>query len=1069
MAFPTSLDAWFSPAIFDDSTRLYRFAGDGLPDLILECFIGIESICGEILWEVDVLSTEAYLPIRTWRFKQAAIGIRLADGQTTWRSGYIQKAQALDVDGGFARYRLTLVPGIWLSTQARHNRVFQNKSILEVIEQVLVPYAPYVRFRYDTGVETSLNEISKRSMIVQYQESDYALITRLLAEEGLGWLHVESSMTETPAFVQSKETNQPTADNTTPSNESPSIAAHAWLIFVNADHFEEDYSSQSSFGGAGIRWHQSDSQEEQDTFTHWQQSRKIMPNQTSTVSWDWSAKRAVRASESSANKPENVPLIKQHLNAHDARQHSQADASRYANMHQRCLDSAQWQILAAGTVRSLRLGCWFGLRNYEVFGEPLVATEHTALQQQFNVLGILHMGINNLPKQTISDLNLSCAERALSLLQRQHVNPVLPSIHLASLTHTLPLLAKTVAARGYANAACVLPRSLPVQVFQVRKPQVPAGFNLPALVVGPNGESIPGDSEVYADRYNRVRVRFFWQKGRTADDVNTAWAPVLQRVAGPKRGMHIMPRIGQEVLVGFLYGQMDQPIVITSAYNGRGEGSQFSHEDRISTPENNRSAPANASSTKTVFAAATDHRPSGQGNRAGGNSPAWHGAAAEGHNHAGALLGLRTKEWGGSGYNQLLFDDTDHQLAIQAATTQYHTQLNLGHIRHRADNYRGSFRGKGFEVRTDAYGAVRAASGLLVTTWGRSLDTPAADATAPIRLYATARDMAAQLSEKAHIHQTVRWTSVVGMTATQASSLRNDQAALAAMHHAASGMVNRRSQSAALADAANAITTPTNDRVPHSTDPLLTLAGRAGVSMTANDVLLISGESQTHLSGGNHFTGVDGVMRQHTGQAIGILGGAIKAGNGSKSEETIGLQIIAGKDNITIQAQSDSMQIASRSHLSMSANQNIDFAAAKTITLKTAGGASISIGRDITISCPGSLNLHASSHQFEDGRGMEYQMPEMPISDPFQYSEQIILINPLDGSAQNMPYKLYQENNIKQQGTTGTHGRSQRKIQPAIEHYTAIIGAKTPWLVEYQKADIPSPVVWNDDDFPIEA
>ena len=80
------------------------------------------------------------------------------------------------------------------------------------------------------------------------------------------------------------------------------------------------------------------------------------------------------------------------------------------------------------------------------------------------------------------------------------------------------------------------------------------------------------------------------------------------------------------------------------------------------------------------------------------------------HNHIGALLGMRTKEWGGFGYNQLLFDDSDQQLAVQVATTQYSTQLNLGHLRHRADNYRGSFRGTGFEARTDAYGAVRAQS-----------------------------------------------------------------------------------------------------------------------------------------------------------------------------------------------------------------------------------------------------------------------------------------------------------------------------------------------------------------------
>ena len=54
-------------------------------------------------------------------------------------------------------------------------------------------------------------------------------------------------------------------------------------------------------------------------------------------------------------------------------------------------------------------------------------------------------------------------------------------------------------------------------------------------------------------------------------------------------------------------------------------------------------------------------------------SATWHGAAGADHNHAAALLGLRSKEWGGLGFNQLLFDDSDRQLAVQI--TIWHWQL----------------------------------------------------------------------------------------------------------------------------------------------------------------------------------------------------------------------------------------------------------------------------------------------------------------------------------------------------------------------------------------------------------
>jgi uncharacterized protein involved in type VI secretion and phage assembly len=61
-----------------------------------------------------------------------------------------------------------------------------------------------------------------------------------------------------------------------------------------------------------------------------------------------------------------------------------------------------------------------------------------------------------------------------------------------------------------------------------------------------------------------------------------------------------------------------------------------------------------------------------------------------------------------SGYNQLLFDDTDAQGRVQLRSTHAASELSLGHLIHSADNYRGSLRGQGAELRTDAYGAVRA-------------------------------------------------------------------------------------------------------------------------------------------------------------------------------------------------------------------------------------------------------------------------------------------------------------------------------------------------------------------------
>ena len=135
-------------------------------------------------------------------------------------------------------------------------------------------------------------------------------------------------------------------------------------------------------------------------------------------------------------------------------------------------------------------------------------------------------------------------------------------------------------------------------------------------------------------------------------------------------GQQFIPRIGQEVLVGFINNDMDQPFVMACLYNGQGEGG---------VP---RTPGGQTQSTDTsVFADSTDHRPGAQMNLVnsgtGGNSPAWHGAAQarapkapHGQNNAAALSGIKSKEWAARAINQLVFDDTPNQLRTQLHTTQ---------------------------------------------------------------------------------------------------------------------------------------------------------------------------------------------------------------------------------------------------------------------------------------------------------------------------------------------------------------------------------------------------------------
>lgn len=93
-----------------------------------------------------------------------------------------------------------------------------------------------------------------------------------------------------------------------------------------------------------------------------------------------------------------------------------------------------------------------------------------------------------------------------------------------------------------------------------RRPLIPGPQT--ALVVGPSGE------EIYCDKYGRIKVQFYWDRLGKKNEQSSCWIRVGQWVAGPTWGSQFTPRVGMEVIVAFLEGDPDRPLVIGSAYNG---------------------------------------------------------------------------------------------------------------------------------------------------------------------------------------------------------------------------------------------------------------------------------------------------------------------------------------------------------------------------------------------------------------------------------------------------------------------------------------------------------------------
>jgi type VI secretion system secreted protein VgrG len=112
----------------------------------------------------------------------------------------------------------------------------------------------------------------------------------------------------------------------------------------------------------------------------------------------------------------------------------------------------------------------------------------------------------------------------------------------------------------YANTFECIPAALPFRPARVTPKPTVKGTQT-AVVVGPPGE------EIFTDKYSRIKVQFHWDREGKYDADSSCWIRVATIWAGKSWGVIHIPRIGQEVVVDFLEGDPDQPIVIGSVYN----------------------------------------------------------------------------------------------------------------------------------------------------------------------------------------------------------------------------------------------------------------------------------------------------------------------------------------------------------------------------------------------------------------------------------------------------------------------------------------------------------------------
>jgi len=164
-------------------------------ELLLESFTGREAISELYNFQLKVLCAKVDIDPTKIVGKKMSFSVAYSDDASKKRvfNGYVKRIKAgetfsttagLTSAGNLRRYEIEVVPWMWFLTQTQDSRVFQDKSVIEIIEEVLADHQTTSEGNWDVSTHI-VNTHPKRNFCAQYQETDFDFLSRLMEEEGI--------------------------------------------------------------------------------------------------------------------------------------------------------------------------------------------------------------------------------------------------------------------------------------------------------------------------------------------------------------------------------------------------------------------------------------------------------------------------------------------------------------------------------------------------------------------------------------------------------------------------------------------------------------------------------------------------------------------------------------------------------------------------------------------------------------------------------------------------------------------------------------------------------------------
>ncbi|MCP4408414.1 MAG: type VI secretion system tip protein VgrG [Gammaproteobacteria bacterium] len=420
-------------------------------------------------YKIELLSSDEKIKLEDVLGQSMTVRLDLPNNNKRYFNGIVSRFDQTGRSAGFAVYQVTLRPWLWLLTRTTNCRIFQEMTVPDIIKKVF-------KDRGFTDLDESLSE-SYRSWeyCVQYRESDFNFVSRLMEQEGIYYYFKHEDGKHKLVLSDSIS-----AHESTPDYEKIPYYPPSENVLRDREHISD-----------------------------WSISQAVQPG--AYVLDDFDFKRPRAELQVKLSNPKEHSAADFEFFDYPGEFVQTTDGERYVKARLEELHAQYERLRGEGDARGLSAGSLFELTDFP---------REDQNREYLTVSAAYELHSDEFESESTAGPTpvFSCRFEAID----SHT-PFRPQA-----TTRKPL---------------------------IRGPQT-------AIVVGKSGE------EIWTDQYGRVKVQFHWDREGQFDENSSCWIRVSHASAGKSWGSIILPRIGQEVIVDFLEGDPDRPIITGRVYNG---------------------------------------------------------------------------------------------------------------------------------------------------------------------------------------------------------------------------------------------------------------------------------------------------------------------------------------------------------------------------------------------------------------------------------------------------------------------------------------------------------------------